>query len=109
MFKGYFQNNPSELFNFYLDFKNRYNKGIRVPKRIQGLMIYREEDVDICIRNYLINVRNRFKNNSEYGSTDYNSRYKRSMSAMKGYNSNIKNEHNVRFTKDTLKRLYPKQ
>ena len=109
MFKGYFQNNPSELFNFYLDFKNRYNKGIRVPKRIQGLMIYREEDVDICIRNYLINVRNRFKNNSEYGSTDYNSRYKRSVSAMKGYNSNIKNEHNVRFTKDTLKRLYPKQ
>ena len=111
MFKGYFQNDASELFNFYLDFKKRYNKGIKIPNRIEGLMKYKEEDVDTCIRNFLINVRNRFKNNSEYGgSTTLNSKYKRSMSAMKGYdNNNIKNDHNIKFTKDTLKRLYPRQ
>ena len=61
MTKGYFQSNSGELFNFYLDFKRRYKKGVRVPKKLENLMLFREIDVEECINAFLDNLKNRFK------------------------------------------------
>ena len=33
--KGYFQNDPNELYNFYLDFRIRYDKGINIPNTME--------------------------------------------------------------------------
>ena len=110
MTKGYFQSVPEELFKFYLDYKRRYNKGQRVPKKFENLMKFREEDVDECIRYFLENVRNRFKssNSNANASTYQNSKFFRSMSAKKGFDNTIKNTYTVKLTKETEERLYPR-
>ena len=110
MTKGYFQSVPEELFKFYLDYKRRYNKGQRVPKKFEYLMKFREEDVDECIRYFLQNVRNRFKSSitNENASTFQNTKVLRSMSAKKGFDNTIKNTYTIKLTKETEERLYPR-
>ena len=110
MTKGYFQSVPEELFKFYLDYKRRYNKGQRVPKKFEYLMKFREEDVDECIRYFLQNVRNRFKSSitNENASTFQNTKVLRSMSAKKGFDNTIKNIYTIKLTKETEERLYPR-
>jgi len=110
MTKGYFQSVPEELFKFYLDYKRRYNKGQRVPKKFENLMKFREEDVDECIRYFLENVRNRFKssNTNANASTYQDTKFFRSMSAKKGFDNTIKNTYTVKLTKETEERLYPR-
>ena len=110
MTKGYFQSVPEELFKFYLEYKKRYNRGVRVPKKLEILMQFREKDVDECIRYFLINVRNRFKSTdiNENASTYQNSKIIRSMSAKKGFDNTIKNTYTVKLTKETKERLYPR-
>ena len=108
--KGYFQTVPEELFKFYLEYKRRYNRGVRVPKKLEALMLFREEDVDECIRDFLIKVRNRFKSSdmNENASTYQNSKFIRSMSSTKGFDNNIKNTYTKKLTKETAERLYPR-
>jgi len=110
MTKGYFQSVPEELFKFYLDYKRRYNKGQRVPKKFEYLMKFREEDVDECIRYFLQNVRNRFKSSitNENASTFQNTKVLRSMSVKKGFDNTIKNTYTIKLTKETEERLYPR-
>ena len=109
--KGYFQNDPKELFNFYYEYKIRFNKKIRVPERIRELMNYNEEDVERCIYEHINNINNRIRNSSAYyGSTTVgNTKIKRSESYAKNRENNIKNSYSNKFTKDTLRRLYPRQ
>ena len=111
MTKGYFQSDPGELFNFYLDFKRRYKKGVRVPKKLENLMLFREIDVEECINAFLDNLKNRFKTGylKENNSSTYpNSAIKRSISAKKGFDNNIKNTYHLNFSKETQERLYPR-
>ena len=109
--KGYFQNDPKELCNFFYEHKKRFNKGIRITERIKELMYYREEDVENCIYNHLNNIRNRIRSSStNYGSTTFGTaKVKRSASFYKTGDNNINNRYNTTFTKETLRRLYPKQ
>ena len=110
--KGYFQNDPNTLFEFYLEQKKRFDKGIRINGRIKDLMNFREEDVQNCINEYLVKLRNRFRNASSatgYGSTMGNSKFKKSMSVSRDGENNINNKYSKKFTKETLRRLYPKQ
>ena len=110
MTKGYFQSEPGELFNFYLDFKRRYNKGVRVPKKLENLMLFREIDVEECLNAFINKVKNRFKSGylRENSSTYQNSGFKRSISAKKTFDNNIKNTYHLKLTKETQERLYPR-
>ena len=109
--KGYFQNDPKELYNFYYEYKKRHNKGMRVTERIKELMYYREEDVEKCIYDHLNVMRSRIRNGStNFGSTTFgNTKIKKSVSYSKTGGNNINNTYSNKFTKDTLRRLYPKQ
>ena len=110
MTKGYFQSEPGELFNFYLDFKRRYNKGVRVPKKLENLILFREIDVEECLNAFINKVKNRFKSGylRENSSTYQNSGFKRSISAKKTFDNNIKNTYHLKLTKETQERLYPR-
>ena len=107
--KGFFQNDPKLLIEFYWEYKRRFIKKVRISEKIKELMYYREEDVVNCINDYLNNIKDRMKNASTYyNSTTYNSKVKKSSSVKPGQ-KNINNKCNYTFTKDTLRRLYPKQ
>ena len=107
--KGFFQNDPKLLIEFYWEYKRRFIKKVRISEKIKELMYYREEDVEKCINDYLNNIKDRMKNASTYyNSTTYNSKVKKSSSVKPGQ-KNINNKCNYTFTKDTLRRLYPKQ
>ena len=110
MTKGYFQNDPEQLFEFYLEFKKKYQNGKRVPSRIGPLMLYKDDDVEKCIQDFLMHVKDRFKLSNV--STDLNTKCKRSMSMKKGFTTNIKNTYiNKISEKELINRLYvnPKQ
>jgi hypothetical protein len=109
--KGFFQNDPKMLFDFYYEYKKRFMKGIRITERILELMYYKEEDVQNCISHFLNNIKNRFKNTSynNFSSTMGNTKVKRSVSMTRTGETNINNKYSKKFTKDTLRRLYPKQ
>ena len=104
--KGYFQNDPNELYNFYLDFRIRYDKGINIPKRLNNLMKYRDEDIDKCIDEFLKNVKDRFKTN--LSSTTQNSRIKKCQSAKKSFDNTIKNTYKKTSYQNIVNNLYPK-
>ena len=108
--KGFFQNDPKVLYEFYWEYRKRYLKGIRVTEKIRELMNFNEEDVERCIYEHINNIRNRIRSSSTfYGSTTANSKIKKSSSLSKPGENNINNRPNYTFTKDTLRRLYPKQ
>ena len=109
--KGFFQNDPKMLFDFYYEYKKRFMKGIRITERILELMYYKEEDVQNCISYFLNNIKNRFKNTSynNFSSTMGNTKVKRSVSMTRTGETNINNKYSKKFTKETLRRLYPKQ
>ena len=105
MTKGYFQNDPEQLFEFYLEFKKKYQNGKRVPSRIGPLMLYKDDDVEKCIQDFLMHVKDRFKLSNV--STDLNTKCKRSMSMKKGFTTNIKNTYiNKISEKELINRLY---
>ena len=104
--KGYFQNEPEILFMFFLEFRKKYEKNQKVPMRLEKLMLYRNEDIEQSIYEFVQHVKDRFKNSM--ASTDQNSKYKRSISAKKGFETTIKNTYDKKFTKETLERLYGK-
>ena len=105
MTKGYFQNDPEQLFEFYLEFKKKYQNGKRVPSRIGPLMLYKDDDVEKCIQDFLMHVKDRFKLSN--ASTDLNTKCKRSMSMKKGFTTNIKNAYiNKISEKELINRLY---
>ena len=108
--KGFFQNDPKILIDFYWEYKRKFIKKIRVPEKIKELMNFREEDVESCISYFLNNIKERMINGSTYyNSTTYNTKIKRSSSVKPGHENNINNKCNSNFTKETLRRLYPKQ
>ena len=59
--KGYFQNDPNQLFNFFLDFRKRYQRGIKVPSRLAHLMLFRDIDIEKVIEEFMNHVKDRFK------------------------------------------------
>ena len=94
--KGYFQNDPEILFMFFLDFRKKHEKNHKVPTRLQNLMLYRNEDIEQSIYEFLQNVKDRFKNS--IASTAQNSKCKRSISVKKGFETTIKNTYDKKFT-----------
>ena len=107
--KGYFQNDQEELFRFYLEYKRRSNKGVRVPPKVQEIMKYREGDVYESIGIVLSKIKDRFKlSQNDNFSTYQNSKVIRSMSAKKGFDNTVKNTYKVKLTKETEERLYPR-
>jgi len=103
--KGYFQNDPSQLFNFFLDFRKKYQRGVKVPTRIQHLMLYRDVDIQKSIEDFLNHVKDRFKLSN--ASTAQNTKCKRSMSAKKGFDNTIKNTYIDKVSeKELIERLY---
>ena len=103
--KGYFQNDPSQLFSFFLDFRKKYQRGVKVPTRIQHLMLYRDVDIQKSIEDFLKHVKDRFRLSN--ASTAQNTKCKRSMSAKKGFDNTIKNRYIDKVSeKELIERLY---
>ena len=107
---GFFQNDPKLLFQFFMEYKAKFLKGIKVSEKIKELMYYKEEDVERCIYEFLNNIKDKMRSASTYyNSSGVNSKIKKSASFSRPGEYNINNKCNYTFTKDTLRRLYPKQ
>ena len=109
--RGYFPNEPDTLTKFYLEYKNQYDRGTRVNERLKPLMQYRKEDVKECIKYCINRIRNRFRGNStNYNSTFSDSnKFKRTANFSGSMDFKVKNNYNPKFSKETLRRLYPRQ
>ena len=109
--RGYFPNEPDTLYKFYIEYKNQYDKGIRVNERLKPLMQYIKEDVKECIKYCINRIRNRFRGNStNYNSTFSDSnKFKRTANFSSSMDLKVKNSYNPKFSKETLRRLYPRQ
>ena len=126
--KGYMQTNPDELFKFFLSYRVKEKKHLKINKRIQPLLNYSNDDVNYSIQHYnkifMENLQSQMNGYSTqyYSSNNYPSNQFKTQNMNKtnnafssfvdyfgGTGQSVENSFKPKFTNETMRRLYPKQ
>ena len=106
---GYVQNDPDKLYKYFLEFRVKEKKGLRINTRLKPLMKYSNDDVYYSIKHYYQVFLDTLKNGSTMaGSTKF---IFKSMMRPQSQNSTLKktNKQNTQKSDEVMKRLYPRQ
>ena len=104
---GYIQNDPEKLYKYFLEFRVKEKKGLRINKRLQPLMKYTNDDVYYSIKHYYQVFLDTIKN----GSTMAGSTSKMFLKTMKpqSQNKTMQKTKTNQMSDDIMRRLYPQQ
>ena len=104
---GYIQNDPEKLYKYFLEFRVKEKKGLRINRRLQPLMKYTNDDVYYSIKHYYQMFLDTIKN----GSTMAGSTSKMFLKTMKpqSQNKTMQKTKTNQISDDIMRRLYPRQ
>ncbi len=114
--KGYMPTNPDSLFKYFLDFRVQKAKGLRINKQINELLNYSDDDVLYSIKELnrvmMENLNNGSRStnpSSFYFKTGEGQNIDTRINYFQPTGLEVTNQFKPKFTKDTMRRLYPKQ
>ncbi|MCQ2816283.1 MAG: hypothetical protein MJ252_03355 [archaeon] len=113
--KGFLQTKPDELFKYFLEYRSRQKRYMKVPDTIKPLLPYRDGDIQYSIDYYLNpkdgSTYNFFSSNLfPTGANTKEAKTTTGFRKKKPYQSDLQNSNeNPQFTKDTMRRLYKPQ